>query len=127
MPDGMMREQVSLYGINGENIGVDEVLILMELFSIPYKAVVLRLHEGHIITQTKANELIKYDTDYVSQRIEVTGKGKQWQMNSIGIEYFGSLLNNLEFNSENELITESREVEDRKFLEKIKADFCNEG
>lgn len=127
MPDGLMREQVSLYGITRESIGVDDILTLMELFALPYKAVVLRLYEGQIITESKAGEFLKYDSSYISKRIELTGKAKQWQMNSVGIEYFGSLLDNLEFNSENELLTESREFTDRKFLEEIKASFHKNG
>lgn len=123
MPDGMMREQIALYGINEEDVKVDDVLTLMELFALPYKAVVLRLFEGQIIKEAKANKLLKYDATYVSQRIELTGKAKQWQMSSVGIAYFGSLLENLEFNSENELLTESREEADRKFLEEIRAGF----
>ncbi|MCM1221862.1 MAG: ImmA/IrrE family metallo-endopeptidase [Lachnospiraceae bacterium] len=123
MPDALMREQVALYGITKENIKVDDILTLMELFALPYKAVVLRLYEGQIITETKAEELLKHNADYVAQRIELTGKARQWQMNSVGIEYFGSLLDNLEFNSENELLTESREAADRKFLEELKASF----
>lgn len=127
MPDNLMREYVSLYGISGETIKVDDILTLMELFALPYKAAVLRLYEGQIITEAKAGELLKYNAAYVSQRIELTGKAKQWQINSVGIEYFGSLLDNMEFNSENELLTESREAADRKFLEEIKADFHRNG
>lgn len=127
MPDKLMQEQVVLYGIRGEDIGVDDILTLMELFAIPYKAVVLRLFEGRIITENKAVELLKHDASYVSQRIELTGKAKQWQMSSIGIEYFGSLLDNLEFNSENRLLTESREEADRRFLDEIRAGFHKNG
>lgn len=127
MPDDLMREQVFLFGISGEDIKVDDVLLLMELFALPYKAVVLRLYEGLIITEAKANQLLNYDAAYVLQRIELTGKAKQWQKSSIGMEYFGSLLDDLEFNSENELLTESREVSDRKFLEELKVSFGKNG
>ena len=127
MPDVLMREQISLYGISGEDIKVEDVLVLMELFALPYKAVVLRLYEGMHITESKADELLKYDAAYVLQRIELTGKAKQWQMNSVGIEYFGSLLDNLEFNSKNELLTKCREAADRKLLEEIKASFHKNG
>lgn len=123
MPDGLMQEQILLYGISGEHITVDDILTLMELFALPYEAVVLRLFEGHIITAAGASKLLKHDAAYISQRIELTGKAKQWQMSSVGLEYFGSLLDNLEFNSENELLTESREEADRKFLEGIRAGF----
>lgn len=123
MPDAFMWEQVLLYEINGENINTDDILTLMEIFAIPYKAVVLRLYEGRIITETKANKLLKYDASYVSQRIELTGKAKQWQTNHAGVEHFGSLLKNIQFNAENELLTESREEADRTFLEELKSNF----
>lgn len=127
MPDGLMREQIALYGINENNVKIDDVLTLMESFALPYKAVVLRLFEGHVITKDRAGELLKHDTAYVSKRIELTGKAKQWQISSVEIEYFGSLLDNLEFNSANELLTQSREEADRKFLEKIRAGFRKNG
>lgn len=123
MPEGFMREQIRLYGLNESDIKLDDILTLMEVFAIPYKAAVLRLFEERIITETKARKLLQHDASYVVQRIEFTGKAKQWQMNSVNIEYFGSLLNNLEFNSENELLTESREDADRKFLKEIQAGF----
>lgn len=123
MPDGLMREQIRLYGIDEADIKVDDVLTLMEVFALPYKATILRLFEEGVITEAKAHDLLQYDASYVLQRIELTGKAKQWQMNSVNIEYFGSLLDNLEFNSENELLTESREEADRKFLEEIRASF----
>lgn len=123
MPDRLMREQIVLYGINEAEIKVDDILTLMEAFALPYKAVILRLLEERVITETKAGNLLKYDAEYVAHRIELTGKAKQWQMSSVNIEYFGSLLDNLEFNSENALLTESREEADRKFLEEIRTGF----
>lgn len=121
MPDGFVREQIRLFGIKEADIGVDDILTLMEAFAIPYKAAILRLYEEHVITKAKANELLRHDAAYVAHRIELTGKAKQWQMDSADIEYFGSLLENLEFNSENQLLTESREEADRKFLKEIRA------
>lgn len=127
MPDGLMREQASLYGISGEHMEADDVLTLMELFALPYKAVVLRLYEGQVITEAKAGKLLQYDAAYILQRIELTGKAKQWQMSSVGIEYFGSLLDNLEFNAGNGFLTESRERMDRQLIEKIRAGFHKNG
>lgn len=123
MPDGLMREQIKLYGINEADIKVDDVLTLMEVFALPYKATILRLFEERVITEAKAYDLLQHDASYILQRIELTGKAKQWQMDSANIEYFGSLLDNLEFNSENEFLTEGREKADRKFLEDIRASF----
>lgn len=127
MPGSMLDEQFKLYGINGEKMSVDDVLTLMELFALPYKAVVLRLAENYNITPIKARELLKADASFVSERILLTGKALGWQRNSRELLYFGSLLDDMEFNSENELLTDSREKSDREYLEKIRKGFHNEG
>lgn len=126
MSDASMKEQLPVFGINGACTSVDDVLLLMDLFALPYKAVVLRLYEGHAITEDKANELLEYDSNYVNQRIEITGKAKQWQLDSREIAHFGSLMDNLEYNANFELLTDSRESSDREYLEKIKKGFRNE-
>lgn len=126
MQDSMLDEQLKLYGITGEKISVDDVLTLMELFALPYKAVVLRLAENHNITTAKAKELLTIDASFVSERIMLTGKALGWQQNSRGFSYFGSLLDDMEYNSENELLTDSREKSDREYLEKIRKGFRNE-
>lgn len=126
MPDGMLDEQLKLYGIACEHISVDDVLTLMDLFALPYKAVVLRLAENHNLTADKTEELLAMDASFVTERIELTGKALGWQQNSRVLLYFGSLLDNMEYNRENELLTDSREKADRKYLEKIRKDFRNE-
>lgn len=126
MPGSILDEQLKLYGIVCEKISVDDVLTLMELFALPYKAVVLRLAENHSITPTKAKKLLMADASFVSERIKLTGKSLGWQQNSKGLLYFGSLLDDMEYNSENELLTDSREKADREYLEKIRKGFLDE-
>ena len=127
MPDSILDEQIKLYGITREKISVDDVLMLMELFALPYKAAVLRLAENHNITAAKAQELLKIDVSVVSERMKLTGKALGWQQNSKNLLYFGSLLDDMEYNKENELLTDSREKSDREYLEKIRKGFRNEG
>ena len=126
MPDSMLDEQLKLYGINGEKISVDDVLTLMDLFALPYKAVVLRLVENHNVTPAKAIELLAVDSTFVSDRIMLTGRALGWQQNSRELSYFGSLLDDMEYNSENELLTDSREESDKLYLEKIRKGFRKE-
>ena len=57
----------------------------------------------------------------------LTGKALGWQQNSRELLYFGSLLDDMEYNSENDLLTDSREESDREYLEKIRKGFRNEG
>jgi Zn-dependent peptidase ImmA (M78 family) len=125
MPDASLAEQIRVFGISKENITLDDVLVLMELFALPYKAVVLRLIESGEIKEEKAQELLKVDASNVAMRIELTGRAQHWQQNSRLLCY-GSLLENLEYNSENELLTDSRENSDKAYLEKIKKGFQKE-
>ncbi|MBR1855752.1 MAG: hypothetical protein IJ803_01615, partial [Oribacterium sp.] len=90
------------------------------------KAVVLRLAENHNITPAKTKELLMVDAAFVSERIMLTGKALGWQQDSRGLSYFGSLLDNMEYNSENDLLTDSREESDKQYLERIRKDFRKE-
>lgn len=126
MPGNMLDEQLKLYGISGGKISVDDILTLMELFALPYKAVVLRLAENHNITPDKVRELLAIDASFVSERIRLTGKALVWQQNRKELSYFGSLPDNMQYNSENELLTDSRERSDRERLERIRRGFCDE-
>ena len=123
MPDISLTEQFKIFGLSKENIDVDDVLILMDLFALPYKAVVLRLAESEIITEEKADKLLQVDSEYISLRIALTGKAEQWQQNTGHLLRYGSLLDNLAFNHKHELLRESREESDKAFLEKIQKEF----
>ena len=126
MPDSVLDEQIKLYGIACDKITVDDVLTLMDLFALPYKATVLRLTENHNITPAKAQELLNTGTSFVSERMKLTGKAYSWQQDSKELSYFGSLLDNMKYNKDNELLTDSREESDRIYLDKIRKGFCKE-
>lgn len=63
------------------------------------------------------------ENDNITVRIELTGKAEQWQQNSGHLLRYGSLLDNLAFNSEQELLVDSREASDKAYLEKIGKEF----
>ncbi len=127
MPGNILDEQIKLYGITGDKISVDDVLVLMELFALPYKAVVLRLVENHNISNAKANELLSCNSSFISERIMLTGKALGWQRNSKDFPYLGSLLDNMEYNKKKELLTESRENADFAYIDKLRKGFLYEG
>uniref|UniRef100_I5AWX1 IrrE N-terminal-like domain-containing protein n=1 Tax=Eubacterium cellulosolvens (strain ATCC 43171 / JCM 9499 / 6) TaxID=633697 RepID=I5AWX1_EUBC6 len=127
MPDGIIDEQIKIYSISGDKITVDDVLVLMDLFALPYKAVVLRLAENHNITKAKAKELLSCDSTYVSERIMLTGKASVWQRDSKDFSYLGSLLDDMKYNVEQELLTDNREKSDKDYLENLRRNFLYEG
>lgn len=127
MPDGSLLEQFKMFGISEEKMMIDDVLVLMDLFALPYKAVVLRLVESGTISEEKAMNLLCADSESIAARIKLTGNAERWQQNSISLCRYGSLLENLTFNSEHELLTDTREASDKAYLEKIRRQFCQEG
>ena len=126
MPDASVIEQFKMFGLSKEELDVDGVIILMDIFALPYKAVILRLVESGIIEEKKARELLKADSKYIADRIKLTGKAERWQRNSNDLVYYGSLLENLKFNSEHDLLVDTREESDRAYLEKISKEFQKE-
>lgn len=83
------------------------------------------LVESSVITEEKARNLYQEKSESIAIRIELTGKAEQWQQNSGSLLRYGSLLDNLAFNSEHELLVDSREESDRAYLEKIGKEFRN--
>lgn len=123
MPDISMIEQMKIFGISKERLNLDDILILMDIFSLPYKAVVLRLLENQVIKETNAKELLDKSSADISERIEITGKAKRWQQNSNYFIYYGTLLENMTFNAEHDLLIDKRETSDKAYLKEIEKNF----
>ena len=114
------------YGYFKENLDIDGIIVLMDIFALPYKAVVLRLVEFGIFDERKAKELLRISKTYVADRIELTDKARKWQRNSNELIHYGSLLENIAFNSEHELLIDTRERSDKEYLDKLGKEFKKE-
>ena len=108
VPVDDLEQQIRIYHISKECMTIDGVLTLMEIFAVPYKAMVLRLLEESFITEEQAAELINIPADTVKERMRITGKAKRWDMKPVGYEQLGSLLENLTFNTDTEALPQSR-------------------
>lgn len=120
MPVDALEQQIRIYHIDRSSIGADDILTLMEIFAVPYKAMVLRLLEEQIISDTQEEELIGIPVSEIRKRMKITGKAKRWDMIPTGHEKLGSLLENLTVNTDNEALPESRLKSDWEKLEEIK-------
>ena len=123
MSDQLLHEQIMLYGINKDLVMIDSVLLLMDIFAMPYKAVVLRLFESGNISFQQAEELLEIDSKDIIKRISLTGKAKRWQLDGRGTESFGTLLEKVEYNIEHEYLTRSRENEDVEYITELKKEY----
>ena len=123
MPDQLLHEQILLYGLDKDLVTVDSVLMLMDMFAMPYKAVVLRLFESGNISHQQAEKLLEAGSADVMERVSLTGKAKRWQLDGKGTESFGTLLEKVEYNRQHEYLTESREKEDVAYLTQLKKEY----
>ena len=119
VPVDDLEQQIRIYQIDRESIAIDDILALMEIFAIPYKAMVLRLLEERIITEEQASGLIAVPSETIKERMRITGKAKRWDMRPVGYEKVGSLLENLTANTETESLPKSRLDGDWKRLQNI--------
>ena len=74
---------MELHGVQGKNISLDDVLVMMDIFAMPYKACVLRLYECGVIGESKTRELCDKSWKEVQDRIFLTGKAKRWQLDGV--------------------------------------------
>ena len=116
MPDNIIKKQIDLYDIGINHFTLDDIVMLMDIFALPYKATVLRLLESGYIDETAAEALFTHATD-ITERIEITGKAKQWQQSRKDDIYLGKLLDNFDYNCKHDLLTDSRKEADKKYLD----------
>jgi len=118
-PEQLLQDQISFFNISKESPTIDDILALMDSFGIPYKAIVLRLYECGLIKKAKALELLSVEGVEVEKRSILTGKARRWLKRDRGVENFGSLLVNIEFNKEHEFLTESRAADDEAYVKSL--------
>ncbi|MDY2628768.1 MAG: ImmA/IrrE family metallo-endopeptidase [Lachnospiraceae bacterium] len=119
VPADTLNQQIRIYGINKNNITVPDILMLMEIFGVPYKAMILRLYEDSLISEEQARTLFRIPGIEVQNQIEMTGRAKRWSIVPHGIEKFGSLMENMAENIKNGALTSERMDSDRKRLQEI--------
>lgn len=117
-PDRSIHEQMSIYRIRRDAIECKDVLMLMEIFAMPYKAMVIRLFEDEIISEEKTRKLLQVDDKKIASQIELTGRGKRWQRVDRDI-VFGSLKENMESVSRLDAVDEDRIRQDSARISEI--------
>lgn len=120
MPRRTLLAQLDLLDIYGETIKLDDILKLMNCFAIPYKAVVLRLLEERMMNESDAQRLLSIPAQTITDRIKLTGSAKRWLRSGKGVECFGSLEADLEFNRSHDFISTERWEKDFSHISKLK-------
>lgn len=120
-PGVSIREQMGIFRINSASISVSDVLMLMEIYAIPFKVVVLRLFEEEIIGVEEAGLLFCNTEDDILSEIELTGRARRWQRKMRDEIMLGSLNENMKNALLFDAVGEERYCEDMKRLDEIKS------
>lgn len=112
VPSLLLKEQMSIYRVRKESIGLTEILLLMEVFAVPYKAMVLRLFEEGIIVEDEVHRLLEIDEKEISRRCELTGRAMRWERNTKQEVSFGSLRENMDMVSRLDAVDHDRYQQD---------------
>lgn len=119
-PTEMLMQQIEVYGIQKENIRLKDILMLMDIFAIPYKAVILRLFESGLVNEEKAKGLLTIPNEEIQEQIQLTGKAKRWQQVPTEAVQMGSLLENMNVCIQLEAVREERLQEDMEKINTIR-------
>ena len=102
-------------------LDLDSVVKLMDIFAVPYKAIVLRLFEENIISEKNAIQLLKEGTiERIEFSMQSQNVGERWKKRTFDEIDLGVVENRLKQNKEADRLSDSRIVEDERTLKDIR-------
>jgi len=119
-PQSAIIEQIDIYDINQKSIDLDAVVRLMDVFAIPFKAMVLRLYEEKIIDNRTAGLLLKEGVaEKVKRSMKKQNAAFRWQKRTADLVDIGLLPLLLQENIEADCLPKRRIEEDVQVLKDL--------
>lgn len=119
VPSAALSEQMDVYDIDRRNISLNNVVKLMDIFAVPFKAMVLRMLEENMLDERAADQLIQEGTeDNLMRSMSRQYVAFRWQKRPNDVD-LGLLTNLLQQNQEECRLPDSRINEDREILRKM--------
>lgn len=120
VPSNMLHEQMQIYGISQNRQSLEDIIRLMAIFSVPYKAMLLRLYEERYMEAEILNKFLSINKEVLKKSIGYEPDVDRWQKRTPGILQLGSLNQLIEQNLEYDLLAESRASADQESIRKIR-------
>lgn len=122
VPAAALNEQIEVYGLDRKNLDLDAVVRLMDIFAVPFKAMVLRLFEEGILDERATDFLLQQGTtDALARSMQQQNTALRWQKRTADTIDMGILPALLQQNQEANRLQERRIAEDRQSLEEMNA------
>ena len=119
-----LNEQMEIYGLDQNHIELPSIIRLMDIFAVPFKAIVLRLYEEQILDKRTTGQLLNDGTPENLQHImEQENLALRWQKSAAQTISFGMLPGLILKNQAAGYLPEQRIQEDLQRLKDIYASF----
>lgn len=123
-PRDSIFEQRMIYHTDGMS-RISEIITLMNVFAIPYNAMVLRLYETSIIGESEAEDLLTHSEGEIAQIMESNGISTRWEergKNYIDLDGLDALMR--ENQTSGDVYPEERIAEDMEEVNRIRKFFA---
>lgn len=121
VPSSALREQMQIYSIDREHLSIEEIIRLMAIFAVPYKALLMRLCEDGYLDQAALMRFLAVPKNTYEKSILYTPDTERWQRRTPEILQTGSLQQLIDQNQEYELLADTRVASDLENLHKIRS------
>ena len=119
-PSNSINEQIRIYGIDTKNIDIKAIIRLMDIYAIPFKAMVLRLFEEKLIDEKIAESFIEQNTsESVKDAIKKYNTALRWQERTETVD-LGDLPELINENQLTGSLPHTRTDEDKQTIHSIK-------
>lgn len=118
-PSNALHEQMEIYGVSKEKQSLEDIVQLMGIFSMPYKAVLLRLFEEQYIDERTVREFLNIEKNRIKKFVGYESNTYRWQRRTPEIIQLGNLIQVMEQNIEFDLLTDTRVASDQKTIHQI--------
>lgn len=122
VPVAALNEQIEVYGLDRKNLSLDAIIRLMDIFAVPFKAMVLRLFEESILDERTTDILLQRGTaETLNRSMQQQNIALRWQKRTMDTIDMGILPVLLQQNQEASRLPERRITEDKQSLEEMNA------
>lgn len=91
VPSNALHEQMQIYGISRDRQNLEDIVRLMAIFSVPYKAILLRLYEERYMTAESVRRFLAVERGEREKAVSYEPDAYRWQRRTPEILQMGSL------------------------------------
>jgi Zn-dependent peptidase ImmA (M78 family) len=121
-PKKSIEEQAKIHNVNFSELTFNDIILFMNLFAMPYKAMAMRFFECGFINKAQTEGLLNSETnESIIQFCESNDLETRWLQRTPFINNIESICTMVEKNKQEEVVTEMRADEDLSYLKEIVA------